>query len=163
MAIAAAVTSYARIHMIPFILHPGTVYTDTDSAFSETPIPIELIGDELGLMKDELDGQIIEEAYFLDIKKYGYWYYDQNGNRIECSVISGIPRNSIPFSDIEKLANGEILTKELPNRFYKSFKDLSINIKSSIVTIKQTNIKTIINNIYHPLLIIEKTKTPYKN
>jgi hypothetical protein len=102
VAIAAAVTSYARIHMIPFILHPGSVYTDTDSIFSETPISIELIGDSLGLMKDELEGQLIEEAYFLDIKKYGYWYYDKNNNRIECSVISGIPRNSIHFSDIEK-------------------------------------------------------------
>ena len=30
VAIASAVTSYARIHMIPFILHPGTVYTDKD-------------------------------------------------------------------------------------------------------------------------------------
>jgi len=55
--------------MIPFILHPGTVYTDTDSIFSANPISMELIGEALGLMKDELEGQIIEEAYFLDIKK----------------------------------------------------------------------------------------------
>jgi hypothetical protein len=30
VAIAAAVTAYARIHMIPFKLHPDTAYTDTD-------------------------------------------------------------------------------------------------------------------------------------
>lgn len=30
VAIASAVTSYSRINRIPFILHPGTVYTDTD-------------------------------------------------------------------------------------------------------------------------------------
>lgn len=58
--------------MIPFILQPGTVYTDTNSIFSQTPLSDDLIGNELGLMKDELNGQIIEEAIFLDIKKYGY-------------------------------------------------------------------------------------------
>jgi hypothetical protein len=31
VAIAAAVTSYARIHMNPYKLLPGTAYTDTDS------------------------------------------------------------------------------------------------------------------------------------
>ena len=29
--------------MIPFILHPGTTYTDTESIFSETEIPKHLI------------------------------------------------------------------------------------------------------------------------
>jgi hypothetical protein len=52
-------------------------------------------------MKDELKGQIIEEAYFLDIKKYDYWYYDKNNNRIECSVIAGVPRNTIKFFEIK--------------------------------------------------------------
>jgi hypothetical protein len=55
VAIASAVTSYSRIHMIPFILHPGTVYTDTDSIFSESELPSNLISKELGFMKDELD------------------------------------------------------------------------------------------------------------
>jgi hypothetical protein len=31
VAISAAVTAYARVHMIPYKLLPGTVYTDTDS------------------------------------------------------------------------------------------------------------------------------------
>lgn len=152
VAIASAVTSYSRIHMIPFILHPGTVYTDTDSIFTETELPNNLISKELGYMKDELDGLFIEEAYFLDIKKYGYYYFDNN-NKIECSIISGVPRNTIPFNDIIKLAKGDILTKDLPNRFFKSFKDLNINIKTTKLTIKQTNNKTIINNIYHPYII----------
>jgi DNA polymerase type B, organellar and viral len=34
VAIAAAVTSYARIHMIYYKLLPGTVYSDTDSIFT---------------------------------------------------------------------------------------------------------------------------------
>jgi hypothetical protein len=78
VAIASAVTSYSRIHMIPFILHTGTVYTDTDSIFTEDELPSHLTSKELGYMKDELDGQYIEEGYFLDIKKYGYYYYDKS-------------------------------------------------------------------------------------
>ena len=64
--------------MIPFILHTGTVYTDTDSIFTEDELPSHLTSKELGYMKDELDGQYIEEGYFLDIKKYGYYYYDKS-------------------------------------------------------------------------------------
>jgi hypothetical protein len=52
VAIAAAVTSYARITMIPFKIDPNTLYTDTDSAFTSKPIDPSLIGLELGMMKD---------------------------------------------------------------------------------------------------------------
>jgi hypothetical protein len=88
VAISSSITSYARIHMIPFILHEGTVYTDTDSIFSKTPLNSELIGSEIGLMKDELNGLIIKEAYFIDIKKYGYYYLDNLNNRIEKYLIT---------------------------------------------------------------------------
>ena len=69
VAIASAVTAYARIHMIPYILYEGTVYTNTDSIFTTKKLPDYLIGNDLGWMKDELDGCIIKEAYFLDVKK----------------------------------------------------------------------------------------------
>jgi hypothetical protein len=64
VAIAAAVTAYARIHMIPFKILPSTVYTDIDSIFTTTKLPDNLLGNELGLMKDELNGNIIQEGYF---------------------------------------------------------------------------------------------------
>jgi len=163
VAIASAVTSYARIHMIPFILHPGTVYTDTDSIFTETELPLDQINKELGSMKDELDGLFIEEGYFLDIKKYGYYYFDYNKNKIECSIISGIPRNTIPFNDIIKLSNGETLFRDLNNRFFKSFKDLNINIKSVIVTITQTNKKILDNNNYQPIIIDKQINNKLNN
>jgi hypothetical protein len=75
VAIASAVTAYARIHMIPFKLNPSVVYTDTDSIFTTDKLGDNLIGKNLGLMKDELDGLLIKEAIFLGIKKYGYYYY----------------------------------------------------------------------------------------
>jgi hypothetical protein len=68
VALAAAVTSYARITMIPFKINPHTLYTD--SAFTTEIIDSSLIGDELGQMKDELKGQVINEAYFLGPKRW---------------------------------------------------------------------------------------------
>lgn len=53
VAIASAITSYARIHMIPYKLLQGTAYSDTDSIFTTEKLPDHLIGDSLGLMKDE--------------------------------------------------------------------------------------------------------------
>ncbi len=64
VAIASAVTAYARIHMIPFKTLDSCYYTDTDSVFLVKPLDNKLIGKELGLMKDELDGKIITEGYF---------------------------------------------------------------------------------------------------
>jgi DNA polymerase type B, organellar and viral len=68
VALAAAVTAYARIVMIPFKIDPRTLYTDTDSIFTLGPIDFNLIGDQLGLMKDEMKGIIIKEALFLGPK-----------------------------------------------------------------------------------------------
>jgi len=153
VAIAAAVTSYGRIHMIPFILNGGTVYTDTDSIFTTTPLDPLLLGKDLGLMKDELEGSVIEEAYFLGIKRYGYWY-TKNDVRIEQSVFSGIKRNSLTFSEITELFKGATLIKSVENRFYKSFKDLSIQIKNVNVSIKMDAAKPLINNTFIPINII---------
>ena len=71
VAIAAAFTSYARTHMIPFKISENTLYTDTDSIFTDKPLDDSLISStELGMMKDELSGKIIDKAYFLGIKQY---------------------------------------------------------------------------------------------
>jgi hypothetical protein len=152
VAIAAAVTSYARIHMIPFILNPGTVYTDTDSAFIEGELDPMYVGKGLGLMKDELNGLFINEAYFLGIKRYGYYYFKDN-IKIEQSVFAGIVRNSLSFDDIIKLYNGKTLTRTVNNRFYKSFEDLTIRIKDVNIQLNFKTDKTLKNNIYYPLNI----------
>jgi hypothetical protein len=44
VAIASAVTAYARITMIPYKLLPGTVYTDTDSIFTTDILSNHLVG-----------------------------------------------------------------------------------------------------------------------
>lgn len=162
VAIAAAVTSYARIHMLPYINSEGVVYTDTDSIFTTKKLDDNLIGKELGLMKDELNDNhiggdeaynIIDEAYFLGIKQYGYSYIENNdmdhyNQYIYNSVFAGITRNTITFDEIESIFNGDTIIKYIPTRFYKSFKDLSITIKSTKISIKsktKTNEKQFIS------------------
>jgi hypothetical protein len=103
VGIASAVTSYARIEMIKFkvlLMKLGIklYYTDTDSIFIDSELPSNLIGNDLGQMKDELNGGYIKKAYFLGIKKYGYL----DKNDIVHSVFSGVVRNSLTFEDIEK-------------------------------------------------------------
>ena len=146
VAVAAAVTSYARIVMIPFKIDPNTLYTDTDSAFTSKPMDPSLIGIDIGLMKDELKGNIIKEAYFLGPKKYGYYILEE-GIKKEFSVFSGVPRNSLSFDEIIRIYKGESIIKTINSRFYKSFTNLTISIKDTKTTIKNTN--TINKGIYY--------------
>lgn len=104
VAIASAVTSYARIHMMQFKDNSDCFYTDTDSIFTSKKLPDHLVGESLGQMKDELllmPGGIIDKAYFLGIKKYGYKIGDQ-----EKSTIAGISKNTISFNEIEQIFHG---------------------------------------------------------
>lgn len=105
---------------------------------------------ELGMLKDELKGQQIKEAYFLGPKKYGYYIIDNEGNRKDFSVFSGVPRNSLTFEEVKSIFEGQVITKEIPNRFYKSFKSLNITIKDTTILVKNTSFKQLINNVYLP-------------
>lgn len=112
VAIASAVTAYAIIHMIPFKIGGSCIYTDTDSVFTTKTLNGKFIGYDLGLMKDELGGLLIKEAYFLGIKKYAFQYYDRSNQLITKSVFAGVVRDSLSFEEIIKLSNGESLVKK---------------------------------------------------
>jgi hypothetical protein len=158
VAIASSITSYARIHMIPFKTSGYVVYSDTDSIFTTEKLDLKYLGKDLGLMKDELKGVVIKEAYFLGIKKYGYQYLDRNNNLISKSVFAGIQRDSLTFDEIIKLGNGETFVKEVPLRFYKSLINLSIKIDSTHLTISRSLDKPLLNNKYLPLHLELKTE-----
>ena len=163
VAIAAAVTSYARAHMIPFKIDPNVLYTDTDSIFTSNELDSKLIsGSTLGLMKDELSGKVIDKAYFLGIKQYGYIYKEDN-KIIERSTFAGVPKNTISFEEIIKIHNGETVIKYLPARFYKSFKDFTLTVKSNVkVSLYRSNDKLLKDNLYIPLILnnnVEKSQT----
>ena len=129
VAIASAVTAYARTFMMS-VKDENTCYTDTDSIITTKPLPTELVGSDLGLFKDELDGNKIIKGYFLGIKRYGYIIKDPKTNQlIEKSVFSGVTRNSITFNEIEQIANGVEITKKIESKFIKSMKELSLKIR----------------------------------
>ena len=137
MAIASAVTSYSRIHMIPFKINGHCVYSDTYSIFTTVKLEDRFIGSDLGLMKDELNGSIIKKAYFVGIKKYGYQYYDKSNQLITKSVFAGIQRDSLNFDEIIKLSLthsatkgeewGDKIVKIIPLRFYRSLQKIKYN------------------------------------
>lgn len=118
-AIAAAITSYARIHMIDLKLNNDVIYSYTDSIFTSHPIDPKFIGSDIGLLKDEMNGLVIDKAYFLGIKQYGYTYKDSSGNRIDRSVWAGVPRDSIDFESMESIASGKPLIVNVKNRFFR--------------------------------------------
>ena len=160
VAIASAVTSYARIHMIKFKvlcieLGIKIIYTDTDSIFTDKPLPDYLIGVELGQFKDELNGLVIKQAYFLGIKNYGYTIEYPNKEIKEYSVWAGVKRNSISFIELIEISKGKTITKKMSDRFYKYMSTLNVTIKDSKTNISLNNNKILINNKFHPPLITQ--------
>lgn len=158
VAIASAVTSYARIEMMELkmlLIKLGIklYYTDTDSIFTDKEIPNYLIGKELGQLKDELNGKVIKKGYFLGIKKYGYVDSDNNIH----SIFSGVERNCLNWNEIEQIANGFTVIKHVPLKFFKSFTSLNITIKNSLMTSIIFNPrKKVNNNFYKPMRINNK-------
>lgn len=104
VAIASAITSYARIIMHPFLLLSSVLYSDTDSLFTDKPLIYKFIGKEIGLFKDEMNGIIIQEAIFLGPKRYGYYYF-KNNQKFEKSVYAGLERDSLSFRKIKQIYN----------------------------------------------------------
>jgi len=127
--------------------------SNTDSIFTSDVLPNHLIGSDLGLMKDELKGFFIQEGLFLGLKKYGYWFIDNN-NKVEASVFAGVTRNSLSFNELMELYQGLTIHKSIDNRFYKSFSDLNISIKSANISILKSDRKQLVDNIYLPPHII---------
>ena len=150
VAIASAVTAYARIHMMPHKLLDCVVYTDTDSFFTTDLKPfLNMISDKLGDFKDELNGLVIDKAIFLGIKQYGYKYVDRDNKSITKSVFAGVKRNTLSLNDIEDMLHGKELTINNPSRFIRSLSNFSIQIKDFFTTVKQNSDKQLINNEYY--------------
>lgn len=159
VAISAAVTAYGRINMIKYKTLPGyqIFYTDTDSIFVDKPLPDNLVGDDLGFMKNELiklNTKIIERALFLGNKKYAFQYLDDKGILNTKTVFSGISKKKLNWEDFEKMSKGEIINVTMPNVFTHNFKELSISLNERILNIRKSDSKLLINNKYFPKNII---------
>jgi hypothetical protein len=97
IGIASAVTAYSRIviNKLKLQFAENLLYSDTDSIFTDVPIPDNLINNELGGLKLEY---IFEDAVFLAPKVYGGIL--ENGK--EFSKVKGFTK-SVPFSDLKTL------------------------------------------------------------
>lgn len=157
VAIASAITSEAQMKMMEYKNHPDFLvyYTDTDSLFTDKPIPEYLIGKELGLMKNEtLDKygvETISQATFIGLKKYGLRVIDNEGNIKDSSTFAGVPKDSLTFDEVNQIHEGTNLVKNLKDRFNKSFNSLNIKTQSNVkIEISNKRDKQLVNNDYLP-------------
>jgi hypothetical protein len=158
VAISAAITAYARMEMNKYktLFGINIYYTDTDSVFTDKPLPAHLVGHELGEMKDELNGKVIVRAIFLGNKKYCYQYYNDDGLLTTVSVFSGIKRNSLTFEQFERMSKGEIIETIQPDTFSRSFARLTLRIINRNVKIQKSYNKVLVGNDYLPKHINDK-------
>jgi hypothetical protein len=160
VAIAAAITARAQMIMMDYKNNSDFIvyYTDTDSIFTNKPLPKCLIGNELGQMKNEtLDKygvECIDKACFVGLKKYGLVVTDNKGVKHELSTFSGVPKNELNFDEVIKIHNGQSITRNLKDRFYKSFDNLTIKTQTNVkLEISNKRDKLLIDNSYIPIIL----------
>ena len=144
IAIASAITAYARIKMSYFKNNPAfkLYYTDTDSAVVDSPLPNYMVGPALGQLKLE---HVITKAVFLAPKVYGL--ITSEGKEI--IKIKGLTKDvikNINFSDLEDLLREDSTKLFTQSKAYKSLYDANIEIKNTIYSLKATSNKR--QNIY---------------
>lgn len=143
VAIASAITSYARIHMSQFKNNPDfkLYYTwrsqDTDSGVFNKPLPDHMIGTTLGQVKLE---HVINKAVFLAPKVYGF--IDTEGNEI--IKVKGLKSNvikTIHFSDLEALLLQDSTRELTQEKWNKQLFEGTISTSDQLYTLKATSNK----------------------
>ena len=132
IAVASAVTSYARIFMnkikLDILDKGGSIYyTDTDSIVTDIELDKTLVGHEIGKFKLECE---ISEAYFISNKTYCI-------KKLDGKVIikaKGTNSKSINWEDFVKLYSGSSI-ESTRNETVKDYSigSVSINVSKNIV------------------------------
>ena len=123
LAIAMAITSYARIFMSPYFKE-GLYYSDTDSIIVDKPLSDELVNDKIGGFKLEAK---IKKFICLKNKIYGYI----NSNNEFILKFAGLSKdNKIVFEDLENiLINNKIKYINYYNFYRKNFETYDLFFK----------------------------------
>jgi len=133
VAIASAVSSYARIYMDIVMRKIGfknVYYSDTDSIFSSVPMEENMISDN-SLGKFKLEG-MLKEAIFIAPKMYSYKNETTNKEKV---VFKGFSSKSFTHEDFKKhYFENTLLSSEELNSFIRDFR--SLQIRSTIRTKK---------------------------
>ena len=149
IAIASAITSYARVVMTFFKNNPdyNLYYSDTDSVVLDKELPEEMIGNELGQLKLE---HKIERAVFLAPKVYGLM--DTDGTKtMKVKGIGHTLASELGILDLENLLFENSSKNFIQEKWYKKVIEGEITIQDIAYTLKVTSNKRspiYINGIY---------------
>jgi DNA polymerase elongation subunit (family B) len=142
IAIASAVTAYARIHMSQFKNNntlPRLFYTDTDSLYFEGSLPDSFISStEIGKLK--LEG-IYDKAIFLAPKVYALKNSMEEIIKIKGLNEESILKNKIKLETLDKLLTEDSFEEIKQNKLFKNLDKGNINIIEQIYTLKATGNK----------------------
>jgi hypothetical protein len=144
IAIASAITAYARIHMsqtIKFLIDNGYIlyYKDTDSLFINKPLPDNMVSKtELGKLKLEY---ICKKGIFLAPKVYCLLTID---DKIICKI-KGLSNKQInlstAFEDFESLLKKDSKLEKSHEKWFKDLDKGLITVKQQLYTLKVTSNK----------------------
>ena len=144
IAIASAVTSYARIHMSQFKNNkdlPNLYYTDTDSLYFDGPLPDYLVDPKrLGALK--LEG-IYDKALFLAPKVYALENTTTGEKVIKIKGLSkeSIIKNKISLDSLEILLNKDYKLIYNQRKWFRSLTEANIKILEQSYNLKVTGNK----------------------
>lgn len=162
VAIAAAITSYGRIHISAFKNIPNTViaYSDTDSIIIDSILPTS---NELGGLKNEFGEGVIVELKVLGPKRYALKVEYPDGKIEIKTVFSGVKPNKLSWEDVLKISDNEKIELIQGNRFKRNFADLTIKVVEGKFSFVNITKKILQNNFYIPETIHSATHPIIKN
>ena len=138
VAIASAITAYARIHMTQFKNNPNFIlyYSDTDSAYLDRPLPDYMVSNtELGKMKLE---HVLDKAIFLSPKVY--FLITESGEHIY--KVKGLKHDvELNLKDFEILLFKDYILQKLQTKWIRNLELGNISVIEQLYTLKTTKNK----------------------
>jgi len=142
IAIASAVTAYARIHMSKFKNNqnlPNLYYTDTDSLYFDGPLPDSYISNtKLGKLK--LEG-VWDKAIFLAPKVYALTNNEETVIKVKGLSKDAINRNNVTFDLLTTLLTEDYKLTFNQTKWFKSLSNANIKVVDQIYTLRATGNK----------------------
>jgi hypothetical protein len=138
IAIASAITAYARIHMSQFKNNPNfnLYYSDTDSIYIDRALPDHFISNTiLGKMKLEY---ILIDAIFLAPKVY---YLETEEGKVIYKVKGLKHEVDLNKNDFENLLFKESFLQKYQNKWIKNLSRGNIELREDLYTLKITENK----------------------
>jgi len=138
IAIASAITAYARIHMSQFKNNPNFIfyYSDTDSAYIDRVLPDNMVSSTaLGKMKLE---NILDKAIFLAPKVY--YLITETGEHIY--KVKGLSHDiELTFDNFEDLLFKDSFLKRIQTKWRRNLSEGNMSILNEVYTLQVTNNK----------------------